>query len=178
MDLAAFYTARPEYLRDALSLVPEYLRSREHSRSVNYMEYAIPLGRRFRALKLWYVLRSLGSERIADTLREHIRLANLLAGWVDASPDFERMAPTDFSLVCLRFCPVGASEEETDDANERLMQAINGTGEFFLSHTKLRERYTIRVAIGNLRTTEEHVRRLWELLQELAHSDTRRTNRR
>ena len=111
MDLTAFYTARPEYLRNALSLVPEYLRSREHSRSVNYMEYAIPLGRRFRALKLWYVLRSLGSERIADTLREHIRIANLLAGWVDASPDFERMAPTDFSLVCLRFRPAGASEE-------------------------------------------------------------------
>ena len=176
MDLTAFYTARPEYLRDALSLVPEYLRSREHSRSVNYMEYAIPLGRRFRALKLWYVLRSLGSERIADTLREHIRIANLLAGWVDASPDFERMAPTDFSLVCLRFRPVGASEEETDAANERLLQAINGTGEFFLSHTKLRGRYTIRVAIGNLRTTEGHVRRLWELLQELAHSDTRRTD--
>lgn len=168
MDLTAFYTARPEYLRDALSLVPEYLRSREYSRTVNYMEYAIPLGRRFRALKLWYVLRSLGSERIADTLREHIRIASLLAGWVDASPDFERMAPTDFSLVCLRFRPEGASEEETDAANERLLHAINATGEFFLSHTKLRGRYTIRVAIGNLRTTEEHVRRLWELLKELA----------
>ncbi len=117
-----------------------------------------------------------GAERIADTLREHIRLAHLLAGWVDASPGFERLAPTDFSLVCLRFRPAGASDEETDAANERLLHAINETGEFFLSHTKLRGRYTIRVAIGNLRTTEEHVRRLWELLQELAHSDTRRTD--
>ena len=168
MDLTAFYTARPEYLRDAFSLVPEYLRSREYSGTVNYMEYAIPLGRRFRALKLWYVLRSLGAERIADTLREHIRLARLLAGWVDASPGFERMAPTDFSLVCLRFRPAGASDEEADAANERLLHAINETGEFFLSHTKLRGRYAIRVAIGNLRTTEEHVRRFWELLQELA----------
>ena len=171
MDLTAFYTARPEYLRKALSLVPEYLRSREYDRTVNYMEYAVPLGRRFRALKLWYVFRSLGAERIAAAVREHIRLARWLADQADASPDFERMAPTHFSLVCLRFRPPGASEEETDAANERLLYAINATGEFFLSHVRLRGRYAIRVAIGNLRTTEAHVRRLWERMQELAHAD-------
>ncbi len=176
MDLTAFYTARPDYLRKALSLVPEYLRGREYARTVNYMEYAVPLGRRFRALKLWYVFRSLGAERIAAALREHIRLARWLADQADASPDFERMAPTHFSLVCLRFRPPGASEEETDAANERLLRAVNATGEFFLSHAKLRGRYVIRVAIGNLRTTEAHVRRLWERMQELAHAGAKRAN--
>ena len=168
MDLTAFYTARPAFLRRALSVVPEYLRSREHPRAVNYMEYSISLGRRFRALKLWYVLRSFGSDRIAATLREHIRLASLLAGWVDASPDFERMAPVDFSLVCLRLRPRSASEAEADLASERLLRAVNSSGEFLLSHAKLGGRYAIRVAVGNLRTSEDHVRRLWALLQRLA----------
>lgn len=168
MDCSVMYTARPESFRKALSLVPEYLRSRDHPRAVNLMEYSIPLGRRFRALKLWYVLRSFGSKRIASTLREHIRLASLLAEWVDAAPDFERMAPTHFSLVCLRFVPHGATDAESDRANEKLLFAVNDSGEFFLSHARLADRYVIRVAIGNIRTTEVHVRRLWALLQRCA----------
>ena len=171
MDCSVMYTSRPESLRRALSLVPEYLRSRQHPRAVNYMEYSIPLGRRFRALKLWYVLRSFGSERIAATLREHVRLAALLAEWVDKAPDFERVAPTYFSLVCLRFVPPGATDVETDQINEKLLGAVNDTGEYFLSHARLRDRYAIRVAIGNIRTTEVHVRRLWELLQRCARED-------
>lgn len=170
MDLTAFYTARPNDFRRALSLVPEILRSQEHPRAVNYMEYSIPLGRRFRALKLWYVLRSFGADRLAAALREHIRLASLLAGWVDASPDFERLAPSPFSLVCLRHRPPGASETEADAGSERLLNAVNSTGEFFLSHAKLGGRYAIRVAIGNLRTTESHVRRLWHLLEKLSRT--------
>lgn len=168
MDLTAFYTSRPQDFQRALSLVPEILRSREHPRAVNYMEYSVPLGRRFRALKLWYVLRTFGANRITATLREHIRLAALLAGWVDASEEFERLAPAPFSLVCLRYRPPGASEAEANAASERLLNAVNGTGEYFLSHAKLRGRYAIRVAIGNLRTTESHLRRLWHLLQALA----------
>ena len=168
MDLTAFYTARPGDFRRALSLVPEILRSREHPRAVNFMEYSIPLGRRFRALKLWYVLRTFGSDGLAATLREHIRLAGLLAGWVDASPDFERLAPSPFSLVCLRYRPTAATESEANAASERLLNAVNKTGEYFLSHARLDGRYAIRVAIGNLRTTESHVRRLWHLLQKLA----------
>ena len=165
MDCSVMYTSRPESFRRALSLVPEYLRSGDHPRAVNFMEYSIPLGRRFRALKLWYVLRSFGSQRIAATLREHVRLAALLAEWVDEAPDFERMAPTHFSLVCLRFVPPGATDAEIDRANEKLLVAVNDTGEFFLSHARLADRYVVRVAIGNIRTTEAHVRRLWELLQ-------------
>ncbi len=170
MDCSVMYTSRPESFRRALSLVPEYLRSGDHPRAVNYMEYSIPLGRRFRALKLWYVLRSFGSERIAATLREHVRLARLIAEWVDAAPDFERMAPTHFSLVCLRVVPPNATDAEIDRANEKLLGAVNDTGEFFLSHARLADRYVIRVAIGNIRTTEAHVRRLWELLQRCARS--------
>ena len=172
MDFTALYTARPQDLRRALSSVPEILSSRQHPRAANFMEYSVPLGRRFRALKLWYVLRSLGSAGIAATLREHIRLASLLAEWVDAAPDFERVAPTDFSLVCFRYLPPGATPEEADTANERLLKGINAGGEFFLSHAKHRERYVIRVAIGNIRTTEQHVRRLWESLQTLARDGT------
>jgi aromatic-L-amino-acid decarboxylase len=168
MDCSAFYTARPGCLRRALSLTPEVLRSRQDPRAVNYMEHSIALGRRFRALKLWYVLRSFGVEHLSAVLREHIRLAGLLAGWVQQAPDFELLAPVDFSLVCLRYLPQGATEVETNAANERLLQAINATGEFFLSHAKLEGRYAIRVAIGNLNTTESHVRRLWELFQDLA----------
>ena len=168
MDLTAFYTAQPDILRRALSLVPEYLRSAEHPDAVNFMEYAIPLGRRFRGLKLWYILRTYGREGLAANIREHIRLASLLAGWVDEAADFERAAPTPFSLVCLRYRPAGATPNETDRLNEQLINAVNATGEFFLSHTKLNDRFVIRVAIGNLRTTEHYVVRVWQLLRELA----------
>lgn len=168
MDLTALYTARPECFRAAFSLTPEYLRSRADPRAVNYMEYAIPLGRRFRALKLWYVLRALGGDRIAATIREHIRIAGQLASWVAEEPGFEVLAPTPFSLVCLAYRPPGASDAEANAASERLLDAVNATGEFFLSHAVLRGRYAIRVAIGNIGTTEDHVRRLWQLLRDLA----------
>ncbi len=170
MDCSVLYTARPDDFRDALSLTPEYLRGPSHPRAVNFMEYSIPLGRRFRALKLWYVLRAFGSERIAATLREHIRLANMLADWIRAAPGFELLAPVTFSLVCFRYRRPGASEFEANAASERLLNAVNATGEFFLSHAVLRGCYTVRVAIGNSRTSERHVRRLWELLQSLVDS--------
>ncbi len=168
MDCTAFYTARPEALRRALSLVPEYLRSREDERAVNFMEYSVALGRSFRALKLWYVFRSFGTERIAATIREHVRCAAKLAHLVDEAPDFELMAPTPFSLVCFRYVPADAAEDDLGAINERLLRSVNATGEFFLSHAKLNDRYVIRVAIGNARTTEDHVRRLWDILQTKA----------
>ena len=166
MDLTAFYTRRPEALRQAMSLVPEYLRSREDPRAVNFMEYSLPLGRRFRALKLWFVMRYFGRDGVVANLREHIRLAQLFAGWVDDSPDFERMAPTLFSLVCFRYRPPDVDASQLDSLNQRLLEAINAGGEFFLSHTKLKDQLVLRLAIGNLRTTEAHVEGLWDVLVE------------
>ena len=164
MELTAFYCRRPEELRAALSLVPEYLRGEEDPRAVNFMEYALPLGRRFRALKLWFVLRHFGREGLVANLREHMRLAQHFAALLDEHPDFVLMAPVPFSLVCFRYQPSGAAASELDSLNQRLLDAVNGTGEFFLSHTKLKDRFTLRVAIGNIRTTQAHVDRLWEVL--------------
>ncbi len=166
MELTAFYTRRPEALRRAMSLTPEYLRGRDDPRAVNFMEYSLPLGRRFRALKLWFVMRYFGRDGVVANLREHIRLAQLFAGWVDEHPDFERVAPTPFSLVCFRYRPPEVDASQVDGLNQRLLEAINAGGEFFLSHTKLEGRLVLRVAIGNLRTTEAHVARLWRLILE------------
>jgi aromatic-L-amino-acid decarboxylase len=131
------------------------------------MDYGNALGRRFRSLKLWMILRYFGHEGLAARIREHCRLAQLLTGWLDASPNFERMTPTQFSLICLRAHPQGMDDEEQLNAlNERLMNRINASGRFLLSHTKLHGRFTIRVAIGNLRTSEQDIRDLWTELQE------------
>jgi aromatic-L-amino-acid decarboxylase len=166
MGLDAFYTRKPEALRRAFSLVPEYLRTSRDTQVENLMDYGVPLGRRFRALKLWFVLRYFGSEGIAARIREHLRLAQQFAGWIDAHPDFERMAPVPFSTVCFRAHPANVDEQALDDLNERLLEAVTGTREVFLSHTKLRDQFVLRLAIGNLRTEERHVRRAWEIIQK------------
>lgn len=168
MDLTAFYCRRPDVLRRAFSLVPEYLRSEDDPRAVNFMEYSIPLGRRFRALKLWFVMRYFGRNGLAAYLREHIRLAQWFADQVDAHPDFERMAPAPFSLVCFRYRPATASPERLDEINQRLLEEVNSTGEYFLSHTKLGGALVLRVAIGNIHTTRHHVERLWAICQRTA----------
>lgn len=175
IDCSVFYTREPDTLIGAFSLVPEYLRTGVDSEVRNYMDWGVSLGRRFRALKLWMVLRTFGSEGIAERLREHIRLAQLFAGWVDEHPDFERLAPTPLSVVCFRARPSGLAPEagggaERPDAalnrfNEALLQRLNAGGEIYLSHTDLEGRYTLRLAVGNLRTTEKHVARAWELIQ-------------
>jgi aromatic-L-amino-acid decarboxylase len=167
-DLSAFYCRHMDALRQAFSLTPEYLRTPDNAR--NLSDTGVQLGRRFRSLKLWMILRYFGAEGLRARLREHIRLAQLLAGWVDAHPDFERLAPVPFSVVCFRARPRSRamSEPELDAFNEALMHRVNESGDIFLSHTKLRGVFTIRVAIGNIRTSEAHVRRLWELVQEAA----------
>lgn len=166
IDCSALYCRRPESLRSALAVVPEYLRTGAENEAPNFMDYGIALGRRFRALKLWFVLRAFGVEGIRSRIREHIRLAQKLRGWIAADPDFELMAPVPFSTVCFRARPESwtGTDAELDPLNERLLQAVNDTGEVYLSHTKLNGRYTLRVAIGNIRTGERHVRRAWELL--------------
>jgi len=177
LDASLLLTRRMGVLRDAFSLSPEYLRTLDRStpvRDVN--EYTPVLGRRFRALKLWLMLRWFGLDGLRRRIGHHLELAQMLAGWVDADPDFERLAPVPFSTVCLRYRPravVGREAEpevaaRLDDLNARLMDAVNRTGEVFLSHTRLAGRFTIRVALGHLRGEERHVARAWELLRREA----------
>lgn len=167
-DLSAFYCRRMDAVRGAFSLVPDYLETAEGGRGVrNLMDTGVQLGRRFRSLKLWMVLRHFGAEGIREALAEHIRLAQLFGRWVDADPEFERLAPVPFSVVCFRARPRGGptSADELDRFNEHLLDAVNATGEVFLSHTRLNSRFTLRLAVGHLRTKESHVTRAWELLK-------------
>jgi aromatic-L-amino-acid decarboxylase len=169
VDLSACYTRRMDVLRAAFSLVPEYLRTAEGTAGVrNLMDTGVQLGRRFRALKLWMVLRGYGAEGLRAILEEHMRLARLFAGWVDAEPSFERLAPAPFSVVCFRAVPAGVAAANLDAFNERLLDAVNAAGDVFMSHTRLNGMLTLRLAIGNLRSDEAHVTRAWELLRENA----------
>jgi len=167
-DLSAFFCRRMDVLRQAFSLTPEYLKTPDGAR--NLMDTGVQLGRRFRSLKLWMILRWFGVDGLRARLREHMALAQTFAGWVDESPDFERLAPTPFSVVCFRAKPAGRewTEAELTALNESLMARVNAGGEVFLSHTVLRGRYTLRLAIGNIDTTARHIARAWELLQQEA----------
>ncbi len=160
LDLSAFYTRRPDILRQAFSLVPEYLRTAEDPRAVNLMDYGVPLGRRFRSLKLWFTMRYFGRERIAETLRNHIEWAQEFAALVDADARFERVAPVPLSVVCFRY-------RGTDDENRALLARLNAGGQVFLSHTVLNDRYVIRMAVGNFATTREDVLTTWERIREV-----------
>jgi aromatic-L-amino-acid decarboxylase len=162
------FTRRPDVLRRAFSLVPEYLVTREQDDVVNLMDYGVQLGRRFRALKLWMVIRAFGADGLAARLREQMAMARELAAWVDAAPDWERVAPVPFSLVCFRYAPAGASEADRDAANSAILERVNASGSAYLSHTKLGGRYVLRLAIGNLRTERRHVEHAWRLLREAA----------
>jgi aromatic-L-amino-acid decarboxylase len=169
-DLSVLFCRDMDLLREAFSLVPEYLTTSEAPEVRNLMDTGIQLGRRFRALKLWFVLRYFGAEGMRSRIAEHLRLARLLAEWVDGSPDFERMAPVPMSVVCFRACPTSlhGSASALDDLNERLLHALNASGEVFLSHTKLHGVYTLRVAIGHARTTEAHLAAAWQLIRDTA----------
>ena len=159
MDCSALWTRRVDAFRDAFSLVPEYLRVSEEVVSLN--EVSVPLGRRFRALKLWFVLRSLGRQGLQAMIREHVRLAAEFERWVEEEPGWEVCAPRRFSLVCFR-------SDGTDAENEALLERVNASGEVFLSHTRLDGRYVIRLAVGNARTTEDDVRLAWDVLRREA----------
>lgn len=171
IDCSVLYTARPDLLRNAFSLVPEYLITAERNNARNLMDYGVSLGRRFRALKLWFVLRYFGSAGIAGHIRRHIELATALETWIAGNKNFELLAPRNFSVVVFRYRPDGVAEEtELERLNAGILDAVNGSGEVFLSHTKVGGRYGIRVAIGNVRTDEAHVRRGWQLVREAAAS--------
>ncbi len=155
MDCSLLWTSRPEEFREAFTLTPEYLRTADDAYALS--DYGPALGRRFRSLKLWAVLRCYGAEGLRAILREHVRLAQLFASWVEESPDWELVAPQRFSLVVFR-------RNGSDEENEQLMERANRSGEIFLSHTRLNGRFVLRLAIGNTRTTESDVRRAWEVL--------------
>jgi aromatic-L-amino-acid decarboxylase len=164
MDCSCFWSRRPEALRHAFSLVPEYLRTTDTA-EVNLMDYSPVLGRRFRALKLWAVLRCHGREGLQALIREHVRLAALFEGWVRSTPGWEVCAPRPFSVVCFR-------REGSDEENAALLERVNRSGEIFLSATKLEGRTVLRLAIGNARTTEADVRQAWEVLMREAGADS------
>jgi len=159
MDCSAFFSRRPDDLRNAFSLVPEYLRASEDVASLS--EYGMPLGRRFRALKLWAVLRCHGREGLQAIIREHLRLAELFEGLVLGEPGWEICAPRHFSLVCFR-------RDGSDAENEALLERVNASGEVFLSHTRLDGRFVLRLAVGNARTTEDDLRLAWDVLRREA----------
>jgi aromatic-L-amino-acid decarboxylase len=166
MDCSVLFTRHVDALKQAFSLVPEYLKTTDGNVN-NYMDWGIQLGRRFRALKLWFIIRSFGVEGIINILREHCRLAHMFASWVDIDSDFERLAPVPFSVVCFRYHPKGISDEnKLEQFNAQITDRVNATGKVFLSHTKLYDRYSIRIAIGNIATTEKHVARVWELVKQ------------
>jgi aromatic-L-amino-acid decarboxylase len=168
IDCSAFYTRHPAVLKRAFSLVPEYLVTREQDDVVNLMDYGVQLGRRFRALKLWMVIRAFGADGLAARLEHHCALAASVAGWVRDEPAWELAAPVLLSLVCFRYAPPGTSESERERLNAGILQRVNASGEAYLSHTKLDGRYVLRLAIGNIRTEERHVARAWTLLKEAA----------
>jgi len=174
LDCSVLYCRRPEILKQAFNLTPEYLRTIEAADVKNLMDYGVSLGRRFRALKLWMIIRSLGTEQIANTIKEHISYAHRLVEIIRASGDFEILAPAPFSTVVFRFIPDSLRSQsaehdpEINTLNERLLDTVNETGQAFLSHTKLRGKYGIRLTIGNIKTTWEDVNLAWEIIRQKA----------
>ena len=171
LDASLLLTRRMDQLRAAFSLVPEYLRTLDREAPVrDYNEYTPQLGRRFRALKLWILLRSFGLDGLRRRIETHLAMARTFERWVAADPDWALLAPVPFSTVCFRWHPAGRdlTEAALDEANAAIMDTVNRSGEVFLSHTRLSGRFTIRVAIGNLRTEERHLEGAWALLREAA----------
>lgn len=163
IDLSAFYTRHPEILKRAFSIVPEYLRTDEDSLVKHHMDYGVQLGRRFRSLKLWFLIRYFGVEGLQNIMREHLRLAKLVEQWMTSREGFEILAPVPLSTICFRYVPEGMNDEnELNEFNKKLMDKINEGGKVFLSHTKLNDKFAIRFVVSGLRTTEMHVKEVWE----------------
>ena len=163
-DLSVLYCKDLSVLKDAFSLVAEYLKTTDENAVKNGMDYGIQLGRRFRALKFWFVIRYFGREGLIARLREHCHLARLFASWVEASDRFELLAPVPFALVCFRACPAGV--DDLNALNERIMNDINTSGEAYLSHTRLGDKYTLRLSVGSIRVEERHLTKAWNILNE------------
>lgn len=161
-DLSVLFVKDLDLLKKTFALVPEYLKTNETVN--NQMDYGIQLGRRFRSLKFWFILRYFGRDGLQERIREHCRLARLFASWVEDSENFEMLAPVPFALVCFRACP--KKVDDLDVFNENLMNRINASGEAYLSHTKLDGKFTLRLSVGSIRVEERHLRKVWDLLNE------------
>lgn len=168
LDFSTLYTRHPEQLRAAFSLVPEYLRGDAERAEVNYMDYGIQLGRRFRALKAWMVFSTFGQQGLANRIRENIRLARLFASWIESDEEFELLAPVEMGVVCFRpaWSIKDLSSETVNRLNESLVRSVNATGQAYITHTRLGEKVALRVAVGNVLTTERHLRDLLVLLKD------------
>ncbi len=169
MDLSVYFTRKPEILKQAFSLVPEYLKTKQDNEVENLMDYGIQLGRRFRSLKLWFIIRYFGVEGLAARIKHHIELAQEFAKWIDDEKDFQRMAPVPLSTVCFRYNPGNKTEKELNELNEKLLEAINASGKIFLSHTKLNGKFVIRLTIGSIRHERRHITDAWELIKNKVH---------
>ena len=174
-DCTAYLVRDVEALLRACRISPEYLRTSYDPEVANFRDWGIQLGRRFRALKLWFVIRSYGVEGLRAVIRRHVALAQELAGWVRDEPDFELMAPVPFGLVCFRWRPAGRSEAELDRLNEALLVRVNISRRVHLTHTRLGGRYTIRLVIGQRETRREHVEEGWALVRGAAAALARET---
>jgi aromatic-L-amino-acid decarboxylase len=161
----------PAELIRTLSILPAFLQSRETGQVIDYRDWSVPLGRRFRALKLWFVLRSYGVERLQAMLRDHIAWTAELADWIGAEPDFELTSPPRLALLSFRCRPPAIEGEEAlDRLNERLLQALNDGGRVYLTQNRVRGRYVIRFTIGQLCTTRVHVERAWDVIRATARA--------
>lgn len=169
MDLSIYFTRKPDTLKRAFSLSAEYLKTKQDNEVENLMDYGIQLGRRFRSLKLWFIIRYFGVDGLADRIKYHINLAKEFRSWIEQENDFELIAPTPFSTVCFRFNPGNISEDDLNRMNEMLLEKINQSGKIFLSHTKLNGKFVIRLTIGSIRHERKHILQAWEIIKTMAH---------
>ncbi len=167
-DCSAYFVKEPEVLTKTFAIQPEYLKTSQDKEVKNFRDWGIQLGRRFRALKLWFVLRSYGINGLKEMLRNHLELAQTFKSWVEEDKNFQLMAPVNLSLICFRFKPEGKSAEELNYLNELLLKRINDTGQVFLTHTTLKNQYALRMAIGQRTTSKKQVQEAWDLIQEKA----------
>lgn len=169
-DCSAYFVREPELLIKTFEILPEYLKTRTRGKVNDYRDWGVPLGRRFRALKLWSVIRMYGVDGLREKIRYHIRIASNLALKISHEADFEILAPVVINVVCFRYKPAGATEEETDRLNEKLNHKLNDSGKIYLTHTVIDGKYSLRMVTGQTNVTEEHVEKAWELIKNTARS--------
>ena len=168
-DCSAHFVRDPDSLVRTLTILPEYLRSRHQGEVIDYRDWSVPLGRRFRALKLWFVIRSYGVEGLREIVRRHIALAEDFAGWIEAAADFELVRPAQLALFCFRYRPAGVPVGDLDALNRRLLAALNDDGRIYLTQTVFAGDYVIRVSVGQTTTTAAHLSAAWNVMRDTAH---------